>query len=64
MDANLAFMGTVVAIDMTSKVISSAKVNDLHSRNGMSLMKTGMPVPDFDLVIDLVFAWVPTLLWI
>ena len=64
MDANLAFMGTVVAIDLISKVISSAKVNDLQWRNGMSLTKTGMSVPDFDLVIGLVLAWVPTLLWI
>ena len=58
MDANLAFTGTVVAINVQSMVINSAKVNDLHSRNGVSPTQTGTPVPAFDLVFGLAFAWV------
>lgn len=59
MDANLAFTGTVVAIDVTSMVPNSAKVNNLISRNGVSPSKTGTSVPVFDLVHGLAFAWVP-----
>ena len=59
MDTNLAFTGTVVAIDVTSMVFNSAKVNDLLSRNGVSPSKTGTSVPVFDLVLGLAFAWVP-----
>lgn len=59
MDANLAFTGTVVAIDVTSMVFNSAKVNNLLSRNVISPTQTGMSVPVFDLDFDLAFAWVP-----
>lgn len=59
MDTNLAFTGTVVAIDVTSMVFNSAKVNDLLSRNGVSPSKTGTSVLAFDLVLGLAFAWVP-----
>ena len=58
MDANPTFTGTFVAIDVTSMVFNSAKVNDLLSRNGVSPSKTGTSVPVFDLVLDLAFAWV------
>ena len=58
MDANPALTGTVVAIDVKSMEFNSAKVNDLLSRNGVSPTQTGIPVPAFDLVFGLVFAWV------
>ena len=58
MDANLAFTGTVVAIDVKSMVFNSAKVNDLLSRSVVNSMQTGTPVPAFDLVLGLAFAWV------
>ena len=58
MDANLAFTGTVVAIDVTSMVFNSAKVNDLLPRNVISSTQTRMHVPVFDLDFGLVFAWV------
>ena len=58
MDANPAFTGTVVAIDVKSMVFNSAKVNDLQSRNEVSPTQTGTSVPVFDLVLDLAFAWV------
>ena len=58
MDANLAFTGTVVAIDVTSMVFNSAKVNNLLSRNVVNSTQTGIPVPAFDLVFGLAFAWV------
>ena len=59
MDANPTFTGTFVAIDVTSMVFNSAKVNDLLSRNGVSPSKTGTSVPAFDLDFGLAFAWVP-----
>ena len=59
MDANLAFTGTVVAIDVKSMVFNSAKVNDLLSRNVVCPSKTGTSVPVFDMDFDLAFAWVP-----
>ena len=58
MDANPAFTGTVVAIDVKSMVFNSAKVNDLQSRNEVSPTQTGTSVPVFDLVLGLAFAWV------
>ena len=65
MDANPAFTGTVVAIDVQSMVINSAKVNNLLSRNGVSSKQMGTPAPAFDLVFGLAFAWVSDAsLWI
>lgn len=58
MDANPAFMGTVVAINEQSMVINSAKVNDFQSQNGVSSTQMGTPVSVFDLVLGLAFAWV------